>query len=447
MSLRVAGRWAGAFFLSAFVAYGVGSALAGRPAGVALVLANSVLVAAIGALAFRALRRSHPGVAWGYLVARGAEAFLLAAGLVLRDRYGDGAAELAYQLAMLSLGLGSLPFCLALARRRWLPRWFAGWGVAGYALLAAGAAAELAGVGTGVALAVPGGLFEIALGVLLLIRGFAPATAASPGPPATDSPAITAAPPATAVGTAATAAGGAGPDGSGAHRAALAAGMGLLLMAVLAGWANFGVVQPLLAADAADTVARLPAQRPALTLAVVALFAVACLDVLVGWALRAFLDHAQPTVALLAAWCRTGYAVVLAVAVAHLTGVAGLLRDGAGADRLRADGYPALADFQQVWSLGLLLFGVHLLLVGWLARRSDTVPTWVAALVAVAGAGYLADSAGPLVAAGYPVQVAGVTFVGEVVLLGWLLVHAARHRRTPAHPVVPDADVRPLAAT
>ncbi|WP_088647352.1 DUF4386 domain-containing protein [Micromonospora wenchangensis] len=445
MSLRVAGRWAGAFFLSAFVAYGVGSALAGRPAGVALVLANSVLVAAIGALAFRALRRSHPGVAWGYLVARGAEAFLLAAGLVLRDRYGDGAAELAYQLAMLSLGLGSLPFCLALARRRWLPRWFAGWGVAGYALLAAGAAAELAGVGTGVALAVPGGLFEIALGVLLLIRGLAPATAASPGPPATDSPAITAAPPATAVGTAATAAGGAGR--SRAHRAALAAGVGLLLMAVLAGWANFGVVQPLLAADAADTAARLPAQRPALTLAVVALFAVACLDVLVGWALRAFLDHAQPTVALLAAWCRTGYAVVLAVAVAHLTGVAGLLRDGAGADRLRADGYPGLTGFQQVWSLGLLLFGVHLLLVGWLARRSDAVPTWVAALVAVAGAGYLADSAGPLVAAGYPVQVAGVTFVGEVVLLGWLLVHAARHRRTPARPVAPDADVRPLAAT
>lgn len=426
MSLRVAGRWAGAFFLSAFVAYGVGSALAGRPAGVALVLANSVLVAAIGALAFRALRRPHPGVAWGYLVARGAEAFLLAAGLVLRDRYGDGAAELAYQLAMLSLGLGSLPFCLALARRRWLPRCFAGWGVAGYALLAAGAAAELAGVGTGVAPAVPGGLFEIALGVLLLVRGFAPATATE---------------------TAVTAAAGVGPDGSRAHRAALAAGAGLLLMAVLAGWANFGVVQPLLAADAAGTVARLPAQRPALTLAVVALFAVACLDVLVGWALRAFLDHAQPTVALLAAWCRTGYAVVLAVAVAHLTGVAGLLRDGAGADRLRADGYPGLTGFQQVWSLGLLLFGVHLLLVGWLAWRSDTVPTWVAALVAVAGAGYLADSAGPLVAADYPVQVAGVTFVGEVVLLGWLLVHAARHRRPTARPVAPDADVRPLAAT
>ncbi|QDY08174.1 DUF4386 family protein [Micromonospora sp. HM134] len=421
MSLRVTGRWAGAFFLSAFVAYGVGSALAGRPAGVALVLANSVLVAAIGVLAFRALRRPHPGVAWLYLVTRGAEAFLLAAGLVLRDRYGDGAADLAYQLAMLALGLGSVPFCLALARRRWLPRWFAGWGTAGYALLAAGAVAALAGVEVGVAPAVPGGLFEVAFGVVLLVRGFAPATAAT-------GPAVV------------------GPDDSRAHRAALAAGAGLLLMAVLAGWANFGVVQPLLATDAAGIVTRLPAQQRALTLAVVALFTVACLDVLVGWALAALLRRTHRAVALLAAWCRTGYAVILAVAVTHLTGVAGLLRDSAGADRLHADGYPGLADFQQVWDLGLLLFGGHLLLVGWLAWRSDTVPTWVAALVAVAGAGYLADAVGPLLSAGYPVQVSGVTFVGEVVLMGWLLVHAARPGRSAARRIAPDATARPLSA-
>ncbi|MBW4701775.1 DUF4386 domain-containing protein [Micromonospora sp. RL09-050-HVF-A] len=184
MSLRVAGRWAGAFFLAAFVAYGAGSALAGHPAGVVLVLANSVLVAAIGALAFRALRRVHPGAAWVYLVARGAEAFLLAAGIVLRDRFGDGAGDLAYQLAMLALGLGSVPFCLTLARRHWLPRWLALWGTVGYALLAVGAAAELAGVAVGVALAVPGGLFEILFGLRLLTRGFTPpgpATAAATG--------------------------------------------------------------------------------------------------------------------------------------------------------------------------------------------------------------------------------------------------------------------------
>ncbi|WP_433343039.1 DUF4386 family protein [Micromonospora sp. CA-111912] len=174
------GRCAGAFFLLAFVAYGIGSALAGQFAGAALVVLNSVMVAAIGVLAFRALRRSRPGAAWTYLVARGAEAFLLTAGIVLLDSAGAGAADIAYQAAMLSLGLGSLPFFLALNRERWLPSWLAIWGFAGYALLATGSAAELMGAGVGVVLAIPGGLFEIVFGLLLLARGFVPSSAVQP---------------------------------------------------------------------------------------------------------------------------------------------------------------------------------------------------------------------------------------------------------------------------
>ncbi|MBY8875985.1 DUF4386 domain-containing protein [Micromonospora sp. PLK6-60] len=424
MSLRVAGRWAGAFFLAAFAAYGVGSALGGRPAGVALVVLNSVLVAAIGALAFRALRRAHPAAAWTYLVARGAEAFLLTAGIVLLHRVGAGAADVAYQLAMLALGLGSLPLCLALDRQRWLPRWLAGWGFAGYALLAVGAAAELMGAAVGVVLAVPGGLFEIAFALLLLARGFAPSTA---GRPAVDEARSTAT---------------AGDRRPG--RAALGAGLGLLVMAALAGLANFGVLERLVATDPAQTTARLVANQRALTLAVVALFAVACLDVLVAWALRAFFVDTHRTVALLSAWCRTGYAIVFAVAIAQLIAVAGLLRDGPGSDRLGTLGPARLTEFDEVWNLGLLLFGVHLLLVGWLAWRSRAVPTWVGVLVAIAGAGYLADSIGALVPAGYPFPVATVTFVGEVVLMGWLLVFAARSRRERPAASSPSSTVQPV---
>ncbi|ROT31308.1 DUF4386 family protein [Micromonospora sp. HM5-17] len=180
MFLHSAGRCVGAFFLLAIVAYGIGSSLPGQLAGTALVVLNSVLVAAIGALVFLALRRSHPGVAWTYLVARGAEALLLTVGIVLLDRVGVEAADLAYQMAMLSLGLGSLPLCLAVSRLHWLPRWLAIWGFAGYALLAAGSAAELLGAGVGLVLSIPGGLFEVVLGLLLLVRGVAPATGARP---------------------------------------------------------------------------------------------------------------------------------------------------------------------------------------------------------------------------------------------------------------------------
>ncbi|SHN39073.1 DUF4386 domain-containing protein [Cryptosporangium aurantiacum] len=403
MSLRTSGRYTGAMFLLAFVAYGAGSGMAGQFLGSALVVLNSAMVAAIGVLAFRALRRPHPAIAWTYLVARGAEAFLLTAGIVLLDAFGDGAADIAYQAAMLLLSLGSLPFCLALYRQRWVPGWLAIWGFAGYALLATGSVAELMGASIGLALAIPGGLFEIVFGLLLLTRGFAPSGAARPEN-APDEAAV---------------------DGDAQARgAALGAGAGLLVMAVLAGLANFGVVERLVSTDAAETTTRLLSNQTAFVLAIVALLAVAFLDVLVAWALRAFFGDAHRAVARLSAWCRTVYAVVFAVAITHLIAAAGLLHDAAATDRLSSRVYAQVTAFEEIWSLGLILFGVHLLLIGWLAWRSRTVPTWLAALVAIAGAGYLADSIGALVSAAYTVQVAAVTFVGEVALLVWLLVFA-----------------------
>lgn len=52
-------------------------------------------------------------------------------------------------------------------------------GVVGYAALAAGVALEIAGFGVGLWLSVPGGLFELALGTVLLVRGL-PAPAVTP---------------------------------------------------------------------------------------------------------------------------------------------------------------------------------------------------------------------------------------------------------------------------
>ncbi|MBO4205058.1 DUF4386 domain-containing protein [Micromonospora echinofusca] len=434
MSLTAAGRYAGAFILLAFGFYGIGSALAGQFAGTVLVVLNSVMVFAIGVLVFRVLRRPHPGAAWTYLVARGAEAFLLTAGIVLLDPVGAGAADIAYQVAMLALALGSLPFCLALHRRRWVPRWLAIWGFAGYALLATGMVAELTGASVGVVLAIPGGLFEVVFGILLLVRGFAPATAGQPGT-TTGKPGTTTGQPDAATGV----------DGDlRASRSALAAGLGLLSMAVLAGLATFGVVERMVSADPVETTTRLLSHHQLFVFAVVALFTVACLDVLVAWSLRAFFADTHRAVALLSASCRTGYGVVFAVAITHLIAAAGLLHDGAATDRNSQRVYAQITGFQDVWSLGLIVFGVHLMLVGWLAWRSPTVPTWVAVLVAIAGAGYLADSIGVLVSAGYAVEVTAVTFVGEVVLMVWLLVFAARSPRRRRSTTTEGDPARPL---
>ena len=168
------GRLFGGLVLAAFPLYGIGSALADRPIGVALVAANSVAVTVVGIIGWRLVRSRERAAGIGYLVARLAEATLLAAGIAfIHFADAPGAGDTAYQLGMLALGIGSIPFFGALRRRGWLPAPLAVWGMAGYTALAIGSAADLlSGRDVAEFFAIPGGLFELALGVILVRRGF-----------------------------------------------------------------------------------------------------------------------------------------------------------------------------------------------------------------------------------------------------------------------------------
>jgi len=215
MSTKMTGRIVGALFLLAFVVYGVvGGALvesgAGSPAvltevidhqaqiavGALLMLLNSAFVIAIGVLVFPILRPHHEISAYVYLITRVVEAVILAVGVLclllllpIAQTYADLGANstsvlpslahlgqeanhYAMLLAMIGLGLGSLMFCRVLFRARLIPRPMAVWGMAGYAVLATGAVLEVLGYEVFMALTIPGGLFEIALGVLLALKGF-----------------------------------------------------------------------------------------------------------------------------------------------------------------------------------------------------------------------------------------------------------------------------------
>jgi hypothetical protein len=215
-------RLVGALFLGAFLTYGVGSILTSTataapdylsevssnplfPVGAVLMLLNSAVVTGIGVLMFPVLVRHSRAVAAGYLATRIFEAVLLAVGVVsllsltgiAREAdagaldagyYGTLAALavnggfLSYQVAMAGLGLGSVFLCSLLLRKRLVPRFLAVWGLAGYAVFAAGAVLELLGfAGLGVVFTVPGGLFELFFGIWLL-AGKSPLTTAAAVP-------------------------------------------------------------------------------------------------------------------------------------------------------------------------------------------------------------------------------------------------------------------------
>jgi hypothetical protein len=214
------------------------------------------------------------------------------------------------------------------------------------------------------------------------------------------------------------------------RRAALIAGLGLLLMSILAGLATFGVLDRLVTeGDASRTTSQILAAFTTFRLAILALFLIAVLDLLVAWALWVFFDPVHHVVAIVAACCRGVYAAIFAVAISHLLAAARLLSrqpDGLADHQLQLELLAEIERFYDIWNLGLGLFGFHLLLIGWLAFTSSVVPRVVGVLVAIAGAGYLIDSAGGQLSATYTFELASVTFIGEVVLMVWLLMFAVR---------------------
>jgi hypothetical protein len=73
------------------------------------------------------------------------------------------------------------------------------------------------------------------------------------------------------------------------------------------------------------------------------------------------------------------------------------------------------------WDIGLVIFGLHLLVLGYLVFKSGYIPKVLGILLAVASLGYLIDSFGKILLPNYNLTIAMFTFVGELLLIFWLL--------------------------
>ncbi len=209
------------------------------------------------------------------------------------------------------------------------------------------------------------------------------------------------------------------PANRGLHRSALVAGSALLVLAVLSAAANFGVIQRLVTPDDATRTARdILASAGLFRLGIAALFVVVILDIVVAKALLTFFAPVHQGLATLAAWLRIIYAAIFAVAISQLVAVLPLL-DSAGQGRREA--LTKIQDFQDIWHVSLVLFGLHLILIGYLACKSGYVPRVLGVLLVIAGAGYLAGSFSALLTPGHSVNVAAFTFIGEALFMLWLL--------------------------
>ncbi|HOG05380.1 MAG TPA: DUF4386 domain-containing protein [Paludibacter sp.] len=164
-------RIIGTFFLFAFLAYGFGRPFfesTNNPVkylGVLLIVANSVMVLFIGILLRKTLNLYNPLVGNIYLFTRIFEALALLTIFLSRSVSGNPG----YVLAMLVLGIGSIPMCLTLLKHKITPSWLAIWGAVGYAVFALGFLMELFGKAWSMYLLGLGGFWEVAFAIWLIV--------------------------------------------------------------------------------------------------------------------------------------------------------------------------------------------------------------------------------------------------------------------------------------
>lgn len=221
--------------------------------------------------------------------------------------------------------------------------------------------------------------------------------------------------------------------------AAVTAGLGLLLMFIAAMFANFVVIEGMVVPDdAAATLANLQANEQLFRLGLASFLLVVLLDVLVAWSLYIFLKPADARLSLLAAWLRLAYSAMYAAAMFGLALALRLLSNADFAAIFPAEQLPsqvmlALAFFQEGWMVGLLFFGVSLLVLGVLVFRSGYAPKILGVLLFGAGVSYLVDSGVQLLLPNYA-DFAGLLLfvlllpmiVGEMAFCFWLLLHGGK---------------------
>jgi hypothetical protein len=216
------------------------------------------------------------------------------------------------------------------------------------------------------------------------------------------------------------------PDGLSLRHAALIAGLGYLLTPT--SYAEYGIWPRLvIPGNIGQTILNISAHQGRFVVAILCYLVSFLLDIVIAWALYLLLAPVNRALSLLTACFRLVYATAAIVATLNLVHVFRLVQapDYAaafGIGPLQAQVKFSLDSFHWDFSASLIIFAIHLVLLGILIFRSAYIPRLIGVLLIVDGLGWAVSSLHPYL---YPSLHLGwifITYFGELVFMLWLLI-------------------------
>lgn len=154
------------------------------------------------------------------------------------------------------------------------------------------------------------------------------------------------------------------------------------------------------------------------------------LDIIIAWALFLLLKKINSELSLITAWFRLIYSALLAVSVFYLIGVLQLLKTiTINTESIMFQ----LNMFVDTWNAGLIIFGVHLILLGTLLLKSSVFPRVISYLVLFAGICYFFTNIAKLLLPAFEPYIETIDIIlglpmalGELSLAVWFLIKGGK---------------------
>ena len=215
-------------------------------------------------------------------------------------------------------------------------------------------------------------------------------------------------------------------------KAATIAGIGLLIMTLTVPFAEFKILPDLVDSNSASkTAANIADNTFLFNVAIFLILITIVCDIVVAWALYIFLAPVSKRLSLVTAWFRLLYTGVYLVAVTNLIKVYALTK---GSSYFLSNSSEQVSEFilfyiksyKYEWFFGLVLFGLYLMLLGFLVLKARYIPKVMGWLLIIAGLGYVIGHSKVFLFPELNTSFSMITALGELVFMLWLLIKGSR---------------------
>lgn len=163
-------------------------------------------------------------------------------------------------------------------------------------------------------------------------------------------------------------------------KASIIAGLSLLLMTIAALF-TYGYIHSTFLKAPSDVIYESTGQ---ITVALIGWGIIIILDFIVAWAFHICLKHANKNISIINMLLRIVYTFILMMAVYQILQISLSLQTLSIQEIIAYN-----ESFETIWSFGLILFGVHLFITGYLSIQSTKIPSILGILLILAGLSYV----------------------------------------------------------